>query len=67
MPLLDGVFSYIIGSALEAGVVVVVIVVVVVLTSIVFRAFAGVWAGVEPKATLLCSERFCFLVCTQIC
>ncbi len=67
MPLLDGVFSYTIESTLEAGVVVVVNVVVVVLTGIAFRAFAGVWAGVEPKATLLRLERFYFLVRTQIC
>ncbi len=64
MPLLDGVFLYIIGSALEAGVVVVVIIVVVVLTGIAFRAFIRVWAGVEPKATLLRLEHFCFLVRT---
>ncbi len=63
-PLLDRVFLYTIVSILEAGVVVVV---VVVLIGITFRAFAGVWAGVEPKATLLCSEYFCFLVCTLIC
>ncbi len=67
MPLLDGVFSCTVESTLEAGAVVVVNVVVVVLTGIAFGAFAGVWAGVEPKATLLRSERFCFLVRTRIC
>jgi hypothetical protein len=67
MPLLDRVFLCIIGSTLEVGVVVIVIIVVVVLTSIAFRAFVEVWAGVELKATLLCLERFYFLVYTQIC
>jgi hypothetical protein len=67
MSLLDRVFSYTIESTLEVGVVVIVNVVVVVLTGIAFRAFTGVWAGVEPKATLLRSERFCFLVRIRIC
>ncbi len=63
MSLLDGVFLYTVVSTLEAGVVVVVD---VVLTGITFRAFIRVWAGVELKATLLCSERFYFLVYTLI-
>jgi hypothetical protein len=62
--LLDRVFLYSVVSTLEAGVVVTV---VAVLTGIAFRAFTGVWAGVEPKATLLCLERFYFLVYTLIC
>jgi hypothetical protein len=63
MPLLDRVFLYSVVSTLEVGIVVIV---VVVLTSIAFRAFAGVWAGVELKATLLRSEYFCFLIRTLI-
>jgi hypothetical protein len=39
MPLLDRVFLYSVVSTLEVGIVVIV---VVVLTSIAFRAFAGV-------------------------
>jgi hypothetical protein len=63
MPLLDRVFLYSVVSTLKVGVVVVV---VIVLASIAFRAFAGVWAGVELKATLLRLEYFCFLVYTLI-
>jgi hypothetical protein len=63
MPLLDRVFLYTIVSTLEAGVVVIV---VVVLIGNTFRAFAGVRASIEPKATLLRLEYFCFLVYTLI-